>query len=204
MPLPAYRIVTPRLVLRCWNPADAAPLAEAVAESMDELRPFIPWAQFEPQTVEERVQRLRQFRGAFDTDADYTYGVFPPDESYVLGGTGLHPRVGPDALEIGYWIRTSQTGQGYAAELSAALTRVAFEVHGVRRVHIHVDPTNVRSLSIPEKLGFTHEGTLRSRAIVNGAPRDLSVWTLLPHEYAGSLPSRTELQAYDAAGARLI
>ena len=42
---PPYRIVTERLVLRCWEPRDAAALKEAVDASLDHLRPWMPWAQ---------------------------------------------------------------------------------------------------------------------------------------------------------------
>jgi hypothetical protein len=47
-PGPAYRILTPRLVIRCWNPVDAPLLKEAVDSSIDHLKPFMPWAHQEP------------------------------------------------------------------------------------------------------------------------------------------------------------
>ena len=46
----------------------------------------------------------------------------------MLGGMGLHTRVGPRAREIGYWIRKDAEGRGYVTEAVAALTRVGFEV----------------------------------------------------------------------------
>jgi len=60
----------------------------------------MPWAHNEPQTLEEKVELVRGFRGQFDTDQDYVYGIFSRDESEVLGGTGLHKRHGEDAFEI--------------------------------------------------------------------------------------------------------
>ena len=68
---PAYRINTPRLVLRCWDPADATLLSTAISESLDHLRPWMPWVQEEPQPIDARVNRLRRFRGDFDLDRDY-------------------------------------------------------------------------------------------------------------------------------------
>ena len=82
---PPYRIVTERLVLRCWEPRDAAALKEAVDASLDHLRPWMPWAENEPQTIEEKVELIRGFRGLFDTDEDYVYGIFSRDESEVCG-----------------------------------------------------------------------------------------------------------------------
>lgn len=64
----------------------------------------------------------------------------------MVGGTGLHTRVGPDAFEIGYWIRTDAAGAGLATEASAALTRTALELCGAERVELRIDPRNEASL----------------------------------------------------------
>ena len=123
----------------------------------------MPWAADEPKPVEEKAELLRFFRGRFDLGEDFVYGIFARDESEVVGGTGLHTRVGAAALEIGYWIRASQVRKGYAREVAAALTRVAFRVCGVDRVEIRVDPGNAASLRVPRVLGFAEEATLRRR-----------------------------------------
>jgi RimJ/RimL family protein N-acetyltransferase len=205
VPAPAYRIVTSRLVLRCWHPADAPLLAEAVTASVEHLRPWMPWVHAEPEELEARVQRLRGFRAQFDTDRDYVYAIFTPDEREVVGGTGLHARVGADALEIGYWIGARHVGSGYATEAAAALTRVGFEIHGLQRMEIRCDPANQRSASVPRKLGYTHEATLRANArAVDGGMRDTMVWSLLRPEYAGSPSAAARLQAFDAAGRTLL
>ena len=80
----------------------------------------MPWAKEEPLPVERQVEKLLRFRGHFDLDEDFVYGVFDPVSGAVLGGTGLHPRGGPGGLEIGYWIHVDHVGRGYATELTAA------------------------------------------------------------------------------------
>jgi RimJ/RimL family protein N-acetyltransferase len=99
---PPYRIETERLVIRCYEPADAAALVEAVTASLEHLRPWMPWTRFEPQTLEQRLEFCRTCRAQFDADENYGYGVFARDESRLLGSSGLHPRGGPASLEIGY------------------------------------------------------------------------------------------------------
>ena len=96
-PGPAYQIHTARMVLRCWEPVDAPLIAKALIESRDHLMPWMPWAANEPIELSQRVKWLRKFRGEFDLDQDYIYGVFTPDESRVIGGTGLHTHVGEAA-----------------------------------------------------------------------------------------------------------
>lgn len=202
---PPYAIRTERLLLRCWEPSDHLALEEAVLESLDHLRPWMPWVHAEPISRDERVALLRGFRGAFDLGQDFVYGIFDRDGGRVLGGTGLHTRSGPDSFEIGYWIRADSVGRGLATEATAALTRVAFEICGVARVDILVDPANGASLSVPRRLGFVEEGVLRRRLeSPAGAPRrDATVFSLLAEELPRSPAVEVEVEAFDATGARL-
>jgi RimJ/RimL family protein N-acetyltransferase len=207
---PAYRIHTSRLVIRCWQPADAPLFKAAIDASKEHLLPWMPWAANEPEPVEKKIALLRGFRGRFALDQDYVYGLLNRDESQVLGGSGLHTRAGEPArgaaaLEIGYWIHVDHINRGLATETSAALTKVAFEVSGVERVEIHNDPQNVRSAAVPRKLGFVHEATLRQRArTADGEPRDTMVWTMLRDEYDGSPAALAEIEAFDVVGNKLL
>jgi RimJ/RimL family protein N-acetyltransferase len=198
-----YRIVTGRLVLRCWEPQDAAPLKEAVDESVDHLLPWMPWAADEPQTVEEKAELLRTFRGNFDLGVDFVYGIFDRDEAEVLGGTGLHTRIGPDALEIGYWIRASRAGEGLTTEATSALTRIAFELTDRERVEIRCDPANERSRAIPRKLAYVEEATLRHR-LHYPEPRDVVVYSLFREDFPSSPAAKAVLEAYDVLGNRVL
>jgi RimJ/RimL family protein N-acetyltransferase len=200
---PPYRIETDRLVVRCWEPHDAAALKEAVDESVEHLRPWMPWAHLEPQTVDDKIGLLRRFRGEFDLGADFVYGVFAPDGARVVGGSGLNTRVGEGGVEIGYWLRASETGKGLMTEAVAALTQAAFAWCGVDRVEIKVDPENERSLALPRRLGFVEEATLRRRQLplTEGAERrDFVVFSMLVEELPRSPAAAVELRAFDAAG----
>jgi RimJ/RimL family protein N-acetyltransferase len=204
-PPPPYRIRTERLTLRCWEPGDAPLLKDAVDTSLDHLRPWMPWAAEEPKPVEEKADLLRTFRGRFDLDEDFVYGIFAPDEQEVIGGSGLHTRVGPRALEIGYWIRASRTGNGYAREATAALAKAAFRVCAVDRVEIRIDPANDASLRVPRALGFAEEATLRRRlpAGADDIARDCVVFTLFSDDLDGSPVAQAAVEAFDALGRTL-
>jgi RimJ/RimL family protein N-acetyltransferase len=194
------------VVARCWEPRDAPLLKEAVDSSLDDLRQWMPWARNEPQTLEEKVQLLRRFRGQFDLGETFVYGLFSSDESEVVGGSGLHTRAGEGAFEIGYWIRSSRAGQGLATGVTAALTRVGFEVCEVDRIEIHCEPANEGSMRIPRKLGYAEEARLRRRlyAPPDGEPRDVVVFSLFRDTYAGTPAASAELEAFDAAGVRVL
>jgi RimJ/RimL family protein N-acetyltransferase len=201
---PAYRIETPRLVIRCWDPKDAVMMQVATAESKEHLLPFMPWAADEPQTVEQKVELARRFRGRFDRDDDYVYGIFNPKETRVLGGTGLHTRVSGNALEIGYWLHKDFINQGLITESTAALTRVAFVLYHVERLEIHCSVENHASAAIPRKLGYTHEATRRGLGYANGRPTDSMIWTLFADEYPKTLSASAQLRALDIRGDALL
>jgi len=201
---PAYRVETERLVLRCWEPRDAALLRDAIIASLEHLREWMPWANDEPVSLQAMTKRLRQFRALFDMDKDYVYAVFNQDETQILGGSGLHTSLGENAREIGYWIHADHINQGYATEVSAALTKVALEIDQMDRVEIHCNPENPASVSIPRKIGFVHEATLRRRGpIKNGTPVDSMIWSMHADEYPGSMPSKMQVTAFNAFGDRM-
>lgn len=204
-PQVAYRIDTSRTVVRCPNPEDAPLLAAAINASRAHLRPWMPWARGEPQTLAEQVELLRRFRGEFDLDQDYKYSIFNPEETQIIGGCGLHARIGEGAREIGYWIHVDFIKQGYCTEVTCALTKVAFELLGLNRVEIRCDPENKASAAIPMKIGYTHEATLRKRWVEGEEePRDTMIWTLFADEYTASLASRAEIKVFDVLGDRIL
>ena len=201
---PAYRIETDRLVVRCYNPSDAQLLADSVAENIDHLKPWMPWAHFEPTSMEERVNRLKRFRGMFDLGQDYIYGIFNPKETKLIGGTGLHTRLGESELEIGYWIHKDHINQGLVTESTAALIKVAFEIVHIHRIEIHCSPVNLASAAIPKKLGFSHEGTLRAKTPFLDHWSDTMVWGLLENEYPTSPAAKANIKVFDAGGVPLL
>lgn len=197
----AYRIETGRLVLRCWTPADARLVDDAMRDGLHELARWVPRFAREPLPPAERLLMLRQWRGRFDLGLDYSYGVFDAGETIVYGGVGLHPRVGPGSIELGYWIRAGAVRQGIASAAAGALTMVALAAGGIERVEIHCNPHNLASAAVARKLGFRHDGTIRGRLIeADGNRHDAMIWTMLAGELPGSPLSAIELTAYDALG----
>jgi len=57
----------------------------------------------------------------------------------VVGSCGLHRRIAPDGLELGYWIHPDFTGRGLACTIAERLTQAAFAVPEITHVEIHHD-----------------------------------------------------------------
>lgn len=183
--LPPERILTERLVLRGWKADDAPLLKDAIDSSLEHLQRWMQWAMAEPSSNAVLCERLAGFADDFEAGRDFCYGIFAPDERSVLGGTGLHPRVGPGGLEIGYWIRVGHTNRGYATETALALTRIGLDVPDVERMEIHCDPRNVYSAAVPKRLGYSHVLTrVKDSLTPTGEPRDTMVWRLRRGEFA--------------------
>src|SRR5206468_1640127 len=88
---PAYlpeRIESERLVLRCYAPEDAEAFYEAINESRDHLRPWMPWADTSSTTLAEARASMHKHRGKFDLLEDLTMGIFRKEDGRYLGGTG--------------------------------------------------------------------------------------------------------------------
>jgi RimJ/RimL family protein N-acetyltransferase len=125
-------IVTERLILRCPTPEDVPQVNEAVAESLDELRRWMPWARSAP-TAERADAELRRMQAKFLLREDLAMFMFERStadvEGRFVGGTGLHRidwRV--RCFELGYWRRSSLArGTGLVDEAVQALTRLAFD-----------------------------------------------------------------------------
>ncbi|MBK7642090.1 MAG: GNAT family N-acetyltransferase [Planctomycetes bacterium] len=202
---PAYSIRTPRLHVRCFDPRDAPALKQAIDASLEHLLPWLPWAREEPQSVEAKAEVLRRFRARFDLDKDWNYGIFDAAQTELVGGLGLHLRSGREARELGYWIAKAHAGQGLGSEAVAAIVRVGFEVEHLERMEIHCDEDNARSAALARKLGFHHDGTLRDRSERgDGSRGSRMVWSLLASEYESSPAARSECEAFDALGRKLL
>ena len=103
-------------------------------------------------------------------------GVFLDGDA--IGGTGLHRRVGPRAIEIGYWIDGDHARNGYATELTAGLTTTALALDDIDTVHVHVDEANEASAGVPSNLGFTLQRVDERDPEAPGESGRLGIWTM--------------------------
>ena len=142
------------VTLRRFRAEDAGALFGAVIESLDELRPWMPWAaDYSRASTEEYLAGSVK---DWDEGTAFNYAIVTGDA--LVGSIGLMTRCGPGGLEIGYWVRSAYTGRGLATAATEALAGQAFDLPGVDWVEIVHDELNVASGQIPRKLGFTEAG----------------------------------------------
>lgn len=188
------RIDSARLVVRCWEPGDVDVLMAAVADSLEHLRPWMPWVADEPLSRAARLALIAEWDAAWASGGDAIYGAFlrsgdpgsePDPTPVVVGGTGLHHRIGPGGLEVGYWVHAHHIGQGYATEIARAVTDAAFADPDIDRVEIHHDRANGASAAIPHHLGFRHVGDRPSDPAAPGETGVECTWRTTRPEWFG-------------------
>ena len=159
LPLP---IMTPRLMIRPVMPGDGAATHEAIQETHDQLFRWMLWAQQAVEPPETTEANIRDAYAKFILRKDFRMNGFERDSERLVVCSGLHrPDWKIGRFEIGYWVRKSAQGQGYAAEIANALARYAFSVLMARRVEIRHAEGNLASQATIRKLGFAYEGVRR-------------------------------------------
>ncbi|MFF1904991.1 GNAT family N-acetyltransferase [Kitasatospora sp. NPDC058218] len=134
--------------------AYASALNAAVRSDLDHLRPWLEWAAEAP-TLAQTAELTEAGAAAWDAGTDFIYLVgLDAEPGSVIGSFGLHGRIGPGALEIGYWVGSKHGGRGIATTAAGALTAAALALPGVGRVEIRCDQANAASAAVPRKLGF--------------------------------------------------
>lgn len=188
---PPAELVLDGLTLVAWRPPDAERALEAVWSSRPELAPWMPWAT-EAYDLAASHAYCRRSEEEWASGAGYAFALVAtgdPDGP-VLGSAGLHRRIGPGGLEIGYWVSSAYTGRGYATRAAALLTRAALGLPGVARVEIHHDVANLASGRVPEHLGFTRFATVAVPAEAPGETGRQHHWRLVADDYAaGPIPA---------------
>jgi RimJ/RimL family protein N-acetyltransferase len=182
--LPA-EILGPRVLVRPYRSGDGAALFEAVAESREHLRRWMPWVNAHQQG-EDSEAWARRAGARWLGREEFFCGIWERETGRYLGSSGLDPRDWDvPTFEVGYWLRQSAEGHGYVSETVRLLTRLAFETLGANRLFLRCDALNDRSAAVARRLGFVYEGThRRDSRDPSGSLRDTQFFALLPEDYA--------------------
>jgi RimJ/RimL family protein N-acetyltransferase len=151
---PPERLECDGVVLRRATAADEGAITDAIAASLEHLQPWMAWADGNATSPERRAEYLARVEEGWASGSDFAYVVVDPDERSMLGAVGLHRRIGPRAIEIGYWVHVDHGGRGIATAAARVATAAALALPDVDRVEIHCDEANVRSAAVPRRLGY--------------------------------------------------
>ncbi len=108
------------------------------------------------------------------------YSIIQLETNELIGSCGFNVLDYENSkTEIGYDIGKPYWGNGYAPEAISALIKIAFYTLNLNRVEAKVEPANINSIKVLQKLKFTFEGTLRQAEKSKGKFIDLHIYSKL-------------------------
>lgn len=158
-------IETERLLLRKPRPEDAADLAAAYADP--ETMRYI--GDGSTATRNEVEEGIAQWLERWQSWGLSLCSLERREDGRVLGRAGFllwNPEtweVPGDETEIGWLLGREHWGRGYATEAARALRDWAFDERGLTRLISLIEPENLRSIRVAEKLGERYERDVEVR-----------------------------------------
>lgn len=169
-------IVGKRISLKRHNLYLAQKMFEYVMEDKERLARFLPWPKF-INKVEDEIDFINKCNDSWEKNGAADYGVFRNEDNEYMGNiSSFALNWTNESCEIGYWILGRFEGLGYMSEAVVALEEVLFKI-GFNRVVIRFNPLNNKSGSIPKRLGYSYEGTLREAIKVSEGFGNLEVYS---------------------------
>jgi ribosomal-protein-serine acetyltransferase len=167
--------------LRLLEARHAEPLFALVEQNRAHLRRWLPWVEGN-QSVADSHTFIRNALQQFANNNGLQAGIWQRD---ALAGVIGHNYIdwSNGKTELGYWLSAAYQGHGLMTRACRALTDYSFNELHLNRVEIHCAVGNVRSRAIPERLGFTQEGTLRQAGWLYDHYVDLVVYGMLAAEW---------------------
>jgi RimJ/RimL family protein N-acetyltransferase len=150
---------TERLLLRRFTKSDVANLHDLDGDP--EVMRFINGGRPVPRDV-IREQTLPRFLRAYERfEAFGVWAAIERSTGEFVGWFEFYPRkdASPEEVELGYRLRSSAWGKGYATEGSRALIRKGFTELGVQRVVAETMAVNTASRRVMEKAGLKYVRT---------------------------------------------
>ena len=171
------------ILLRPPRPDDIPALKEAVHESLAELHPWMDWAT--EAYDEAAAMRWLEFSQLYwDHSTGFQFAIIDAVSGQYIGNCGVDGiNTQYRFCNLGYWVRTSRTGQGIASRAARFAARFAFETAGLVRAEIVIAKGNIASQRAAQKAGAHFEGILLNRMVVRAEVYDAVMYSLTPADF---------------------
>jgi RimJ/RimL family protein N-acetyltransferase len=182
MPLPSFPpLSTKRLTIRPVDEADLPDLLEINSDpTVTAFLPYDAW-----RSLDDGRAWLARMNALADAGTGQQF-VLELNAQRRVAGTLLLFRhdEGSSRAELGYVLGRKYWRQGLMHEALEAFCAHCFSALGLRRLEAEVNPANLASNALLQRLGFTREGTLRQRWVAKGAAYDTHIYGMLRDEWA--------------------
>ncbi len=178
MSIPPTTLTGRNLTLRPYGRDDAAALCEAALESMATVGLWMPWCHRD-YTIRDSHEWLERCEAAWPSGTEYAFAMIDP-RGRLVGSAGINQinRVNNFA-NLGYWVRETEQGKGYAVEGARLVAGFAFRTLHLGRVEIVAAVDNIASRSVAERVGATFECIARNRVVVRDVAMSAAIYSLV-------------------------
>jgi [ribosomal protein S5]-alanine N-acetyltransferase len=175
------------LLLRAPQMSDFPQWAHLRELSREYLTPWEPIWPSDDLSRSGFRRRLRRYAEDSAADRSYPFIVFRESDGAMIGGITLaNVRRGiVQAGTIGYWIGQPYAHRGYMTAALRVLLPTLFGELNLHRVEAACIPSNVPSIRVLEKCGFSREGLARRYLCINGVWQDHLLFGLLHEDFRG-------------------
>lgn len=171
---------TERFVLRQLNQDDSREIFQYF--SLDEVTKFYDLESFT--NIEQAEELIDRWNQKFERNQGLRWGITLRSESRVIGTCGFHGWMKNHyKAEIGYELTPEYWRQGYMTEVIQKAIEFGFNNLGLNRIEAFVEPENVGSRKVLEKIGFSEEGTLKEHFYWRNRFVDTVIYALLKKDY---------------------
>ena len=182
---PFPTLTTERLVLREITIDDAEFWLRNFSDpDVVELTAFEPPANLEA----AKAEILRFAVHPFEEGTGIRWGISLRGSRDLVGTLGYHQwvREGANRARMGYDLLRAHRGRGLMTEAMQSALGYGFDAMQLNRVEVLIDPVNLPSIRLAERLGFRREGVLRENTYFRGRFIDDAVYALLAKEWRAS------------------
>ncbi len=173
--------VSDKIELRLPEAGFADTLFDLIDAQRPYLRRWLSWVDKtdSSQDVKEFLKTSRMFNTGGQKLTTFIFY-----ENKIAGSVGFE-KINKDHhfAEIGYWLSEDLQGLGIVTLSCKTLIDYTFKHMAMNRIEVKIISKNLKSLAIPKKLGFTHEGTLRDACALYGTFYDLELFSLLKSDW---------------------
>lgn len=171
-----------RIRLRKFNENDVDNFYKAANESAKQLLKWFDWYQ-DNYSISQAEKFVKSREQAWATRAELSFLIEEKQDDRFIGVIGLNRIDDANKLaNVGYWIRASAAGKGYATAALQLLAKYSFKNLNFNRLEILCLLDNLPSIRVAEKAGFKKEGVLRKRLIFRQNPHDVELLSLTPED----------------------
>ena len=174
------KLITKQLTLRPVEEKDAKAIFNYRSDSI--MNQYQGWIPKSLDDVHKFINKVSQKIDIVDTW--FQFVIIKNNSNEIIGDVGIHfLDTESKQAEIGCTLDKNYHGKGYAAEVLKATINYLFEKLNKHRIIGSIDPQNLKSIRLVERLGFRKEAHFKESILINGEWVDDLVYAILKNEW---------------------